>query len=166
MKLTITAAIGAQYVRRLRKHVQGAARILKAPCSQLSIALVNDKQMSKLHRQFMQIDGPTDVLTFPLEFDSRKRGTSGEIVICVPEARRRAKEMKVAVQNELLLYAVHGMLHLSGFDDRTRRGFRTMHEMEDRILRELGVGAVFAPHGMSKGRHEGTKPHRHGGGDE
>jgi ssRNA-specific RNase YbeY (16S rRNA maturation enzyme) len=36
------------------------------------------------------------------------------------------------------------MLHLNGFDDRTRRGFRIMHEMEDKILRELGVGAVFA----------------------
>jgi len=145
VKLTITAGIGAQYVRFLRRHIQAAARILRPTYSQLSIAMVNDKQMSELHLQFMQIDGPTDVLTFPLEFASRNRVTSGEIVICVPEARRRAKEMKVAVQNELLLYALHGMLHLSGSDDRTRRGFRMMHEMEDKILREIGVGSVFEP---------------------
>jgi len=88
----------------------------------------------------MNIAGPTDVLTFPMDDTHR----SGEIVICVPEARRRAKEQHGSLRNELLLYAIHGMLHLCGMDDRTQRGFQQMHRMEDQILTKIGVGAVFA----------------------
>ena len=104
----------------------------------MSIVLVNDRLMSDLHVQFMNIPGPTDVLTFPMD------ETSGEIAICVPEARRRSKENQTKLQNELLLYAIHGMLHLCGMDDRTRRGFEQMHRMEDQILEKIGVGKVFA----------------------
>ncbi len=48
-------------------------------------------------------------------------------------------------RNEVLLYALHGMLHLSGFDDRTDADFRKMHRMEDRLLARLGIGPVFGP---------------------
>jgi hypothetical protein len=47
------------------------------------------------------------------------------------------------VRDELLLYAVHGMLHLCGYDDRTDRDFAAMHRREDHILSRLGVGAIF-----------------------
>lgn len=101
--------------------------------------------MSELHKRFMDIDLPTDVLTFPLELDHRSRPTAGEVVICVPVARERARENGTTPGNEVLLYAIHGLLHLSGWDDRTGPQYRRMHEMEDRILRKLGVGPVFAP---------------------
>jgi probable rRNA maturation factor len=147
VKLTVTAAIGKPYVPNLRRRLRAAHAILKPQLAELSLVLVNDREMSRLHRQFMNIPGPTDVLTFPLEFDRRKRVTAGEVVVCVPEARRRSKELGTGLKNELLLYALHGMLHLCGFDDRTDRGYRRMHDMEDRILRRLGVGPVFAPRG-------------------
>ena len=51
----------------------------------------------------------------------------------------------MAVRKEVLLYALHGMLHLCGFDDRTAKDFAVMHEREDDILKKLGVGRVFAP---------------------
>jgi probable rRNA maturation factor len=104
--------------------------------------------MAELHEQFLHITGPTDVLTFPLETDSLGRVTAGEVVVCVPEARRRARVEGVPVERELLLYALHGMLHLAGFDDRTAPDFATMHRTEDDILTQLGVGPVFsAPRG-------------------
>ena len=118
--------------------------LLKPPLRELSIALVSDSRMSSLHKQFMNIPGPTDVLTFPLEFDSRGRETSGEVVICVPEARRQARLRGTRVDQELLLYALHGLLHLSGFDDRTPAGFKRMHRKEDEILTCLGLGRIFA----------------------
>jgi probable rRNA maturation factor len=99
--------------------------------------------MAALHEQFLGIPGPTDVLTFPLDEDDEGRVTAGEIVICVPEARRQTKRNGVGVERELLLYALHGMLHLCGYDDRTAAAFRTMHATEDRILTQLGVGPVF-----------------------
>jgi probable rRNA maturation factor len=109
---------------------------------------VNDATMSKLHQQFMNIAGPTDVLTFPMD----ETHESGEIVICVPEARRRAKEQRGTLRNELLLYAIHGMLHLCGMDDRTQKGFERMHRMEDEILTRLGIGPVFKTCGLKPAR--------------
>ena len=127
----------------LRKHIQRAHKILKSPLTELSIALVGDKKMSAIHLQFLSLPGPTDVLTFPLELDRKGRPLTGEIVICVPEARRRCRTTHQDLREELLLYALHGLLHLCGFDDRTDRGFKRMHRMEDKILNQLGVGAVY-----------------------
>lgn len=99
--------------------------------------------MGDLHVRFINVAGPTDVLTFPLEEDSRGRATIGEVVVCVPEARRQAKTRGVELRLEVLLYALHGMLHLSGFDDKNERDFRTMHRTEDAILQRLGFSPVF-----------------------
>lgn len=141
--LHISAATGAPYVPFLRRHLQGAHAILKPALGEMSLALVGDARMSKLHAQFMGIEGPTDVLTFPLDDDARGRVTAGEVVVCVPEARRRAKDHKERPERELLLYALHGMLHLCGYDDRTAADFRRMHRTEDKILTQLGIGPVF-----------------------
>lgn len=145
LRLTLHAAVGAKHLPFLRKHLAAAHRLLSPPLQELSVALVGDAHMSSLHKQFMQIDGPTDVLTFPLEFDAEGREIAGEVVICVPEAARQARIRGTAINKELLLYALHGVLHLSGFDDRTEAGFRQMHRKEDDILTELGLGPVFRP---------------------
>ena len=128
----------------LRRNLKAAHRILGPALRELSVALVGDPQMSKLHEQFMGADGPTDVLTFPLETGARGQATEGEVVVCVPEARRRRREHRVRLEHELLLYALHGMLHLSGYDDRTHRAYVKMHRTEDEILQRLGIGPVFA----------------------
>jgi len=118
---------------------------LRPPLQELSVALVGDNEMSKLHEQFLGVSGPTDVLTFPLEQDDRGRDIAGEVVVCVSEARRQATINGNSARKEVLLYALHGMLHLSGFDDRTPVGFRKMHRTEDEILKQLGIGPVFNP---------------------
>jgi probable rRNA maturation factor len=128
----------------LRRHLLAAHRLLHPPLCELSIALVGDKIMSDLHQQFLGIPGPTDVLTFPLETDRKRRPISGEVVICVPEARRRCRQIGGNLRQELLLYALHGLLHLCGYDDRTDQDYRKMHRKEDQILSLLGVGPVFA----------------------
>ena len=99
--------------------------------------------MAALHEEFLHIAGPTDVLTFPLEHNDAGDVTDGEVVVCLDEAERRAAAEQVAWQDELLLYAVHGLLHLVGFDDRTRRDFDAMHQKEDEILTAIGIGPVF-----------------------
>ena len=129
--------------------------MLPSALVELSVALVNDARMSQLHERFMGIEGPTDVLTFELEHDARGRVTAGEVVVCVPEARRQARHRGIELRMELLLYALHGMLHLCGFDDRTDRGFRTMHRREDDILTSLGFARVFA---VPPARHQPAKP--------
>jgi probable rRNA maturation factor len=143
--VTAAARVAPGVVGDLKRQLVRAHRILRPPLRELSVALVGDARMSKLHRRFMNIAGPTDVLTFELEHDAEGSVTAGEVIVCVPEARRQAKERGIELRMELLLYALHGMLHLCGFDDRTDRGFRTMHRREDDILTALGFGPVFAP---------------------
>jgi probable rRNA maturation factor len=144
-RLQIRARVGSRHVPFLRSRLRRARQMINAPLRELSLALVNDAQISQLHHTYMNLAGPTDVLTFPLDQDARGRALSGEVVVCVPEARRRARELGTRVEHELLLYALHGMLHLAGFDDRTARAFARMHRMEDSLLSRLGVGPVFRP---------------------
>src|SRR5437660_12213019 len=101
-----------------------------------------------MHLPLMNIIRLTVVTKCPID----DRNESGEIVICIPEARRRAAEHGTRVRNELLLYALHGMLHLCGMDDRTQKGFERMHRMEDRILTKLGLGAVFQTRPLKRAR--------------
>lgn len=100
--------------------------------------------MAALHKEFLDVEGPTDVLTFDHEHARDGRCLVGEIVLCVPFARRAAVRRGTELERELLLYALHGVLHLSGFDDLTTSKYETMHAEEDRILAAIGVGAVFA----------------------
>ena len=114
------------------------------------------RRMSELHERFLHISGPTDVLTFELDHNARGKVISGEVIICLPQAKRQAQLRKIPLQDaELLLYALHGMLHLCGFDDRTESGYRHMHRTEDRILSQLGIGPVFS--GSSPNRSRNSK---------
>lgn len=86
-----------------------------------------------------------------------RRTLDGEIVTCADVAwsaadaqrrqagSRRSGGTSVARRAalELALYVAHGVLHLAGHDDRTPRGFRRMHERENRLLAQLGLGRVF-----------------------
>jgi probable rRNA maturation factor len=140
LELLIRAKSGRTMVPFLRKSLQSAHRLLKCPLRELSVALVGDAEMARLHKRYLGINRPTDVLTFELEHDRRGHVTAGEIIVCVPQARRQAL---VGVRQEVLLCALHGMLHLCAFDDKTSRGFTAMHRAEDRLLKRLGIGPVF-----------------------
>ncbi len=101
------------------------------PAGSLSIAFVDDKTICELHDKFLGDPSKTDVITFPgdVQFSEPSRRTSskkaanskdafaGEIVVCVPQAVRAAKTLDTTPEGEILLYLVHGWLHLAGFDD-------------------------------------------------
>lgn len=144
MSLTVTATLARDLVPNLRRRLKKAISLVPNAPAEISIALVNDRTMSLLHERDLGIPGPTDVLTYELDHDPKTgRCIAGEVVVCVPEARRQAKTRMGSVDREVLLYALHGVLHLAGFDDRTERRYREMHRMEDDILTKIGVGPVF-----------------------
>jgi probable rRNA maturation factor len=142
--LTIDARVGKQFVASLKKNLVAAHYIVKPTLREMSLVLIGDAVMSRLHKEYMNIAGPTDVLTFPLDENGRGQVVSGEVFVCIAEARRQAKARGTTLASEVLLYSLHGMLHLCGFDDRTERDFRRMHRTEDMILTRLGLGAVFS----------------------
>lgn len=98
------------------------------------VALVDDKTIAELHERFLDKPGPTDVLSFP----------HGEIVVSGDTASREAKRRGVAPIHELVLYVVHGALHLKGYDDRKPKDRSRMRAAERRVLKTLGLGDVFA----------------------
>lgn len=133
----------------------------------VSVALVGDSKMSALHARSHGLAEPTDVLTYPLECTDQGNVTEGEIVICVGEARRRAGPDTMACRRELLLYLLHGLLHLCGMDDREPDDARRMHTTEDRLLVKLGIGPVYSAKAAARagrpvrrvdgGRHRGGR---------
>jgi probable rRNA maturation factor len=145
LHLTITRLVSGPSTALLEKHLLKAHRLLGSPLRDLSIAIVGRPLMKQLHQRYMNDPNSTDVLTFELEKDKLGRTLAGEIVICLPVARQAAQRRKIPVTHELVLYALHGMLHLGGWDDRTVAGYRAMHEKEDQILIQLGIGPVFRP---------------------
>jgi probable rRNA maturation factor len=147
VRISIAAEVGAAYAPFVRAALcRAASFVARAPqLREFSVVLVGDRRMGALHEQFMGVAGPTDVLTFPIDADAIGNVIAGEVYVCVPEARRQAKSRGIDPKREVLLYALHGMLHLLGYDDRTSRDYRIMHSTEDLILTELGLGPVFAP---------------------
>ena len=112
--------------------------------STVEIAVVDDDEIQRVHREFMDIDTPTDVISFPLDTDL-PRGAGppilGELVISADTAVREAAKRDHGPQVELLLYAVHGTLHLLGYDDRTEADAEVMRRREREVLgRDLFAG--------------------------
>jgi len=105
---------------------------------EISLAFVDDATIHRLNKQFLGHDEPTDVLSFPLS-DARARKLAGELVIGVEVAREQAERRGHDVHAELALYAVHGLLHLCGYDDESAEERWRMRERERHYLQVLGL---------------------------
>ena len=93
------------------------ARRYRLADPEVSLAFVGDRAIRTLNRKFMKKDRPTDVLSFPLgEKGPDGKYYLGDIMIAVPVAFRQAKEKGHALDRELRLLAIHGFLHLLGYD--------------------------------------------------
>ncbi len=85
---------------------------------EVSIAIVDDPTIHDLNRRYLNHDYETDVLSFVLESDEQQRRLEGEIVVSGDTAKTMAAENGVAWTDELLVYIIHGALHLAGLDDK------------------------------------------------
>ncbi len=93
---------------------------------EVSVAVVSDRTIARLHVEFMGIPGPTDVITFE----------HGEIVMSAQTAALYAAEHGHRIEEELALYTVHGLLHLNGFEDATSRAAARMHKVQTRVWKQ------------------------------
>jgi probable rRNA maturation factor len=122
---------------RLREVAQQILLDAGYPQGHLSLAVVDDAEMHQLNRQYLQHDYPTDVLSFLLE-ESGER-IEGEVIVSADTAQREALRWDWLVNDELLLYIVHGTLHLTGMDD---------HEPEDRLAMRRAEAMYLARWGL------------------
>ncbi|MCC7008977.1 MAG: rRNA maturation RNase YbeY [Acidobacteria bacterium] len=116
-----------------------------APASargEVVVALVSDAHMRRLNRRFRGKAAPTDVLSFPADaaFAAPEReGVLGELAIAVGVARAQARAYGHPLAVELRVLALHGLLHLLGYDHERDRG--TMRRLEERLRRRAGLPA-------------------------
>lgn len=101
------------------------ARFALRALAEIEVAIVSDRAIARVHRQFMGIDGATDVLTF----------AHGEIVIGAGMARANARKFSQTTDREIGLCIIHGLLHLNGFDDRTAAARGRMERAQARVMK-------------------------------
>ena len=102
----------------------------------VSLAIVDDPTIHKLNRQYLAHDYATDVLSFLLS--EAEAPLEGEVIVSADTASARSAEFRWQILDELLLYVVHGTLHLAGFDDKAESDRVIMREKEEHYLRMLG----------------------------
>ena len=106
----------------------------------VSVVVVSDRTMRGLNRRFRGRDRTTDVLAFPIDAAAREGEPFGDIVIALPTARRQAREYGATLAEEMRRLAVHGALHLCGYDHHERKEAARMHGLARKLLRELERG--------------------------
>ena len=111
-------------IAKVRSAAQLTCRKLKFKFFELSIVFVGEKRMRNLNRKYLDHDHVTDVITF----------TEGEIVICPAVAKRNAKRHGNSIEREMVLYVVHGILHLCGYDDHKPADVKRMRQKEQQIM--------------------------------
>ena len=107
----------------------------------VSLAIVNDSTIHELNRRYLQHDYATDVLSFVLE-DEEDR-LEGEVIVSADTAAANCGRFGWSRDDELLLYLVHGMLHLVGYDDHEPDEQRLMRQREQHYLARFGVQARY-----------------------
>ena len=139
--IRVRAGARRQYLPQARKlakrlHAFGAALGLAG--AEVSLELVGEWAMRRLNLAARGKDRPTDVLSFPA---ARVPGSPllGDLVICLPVAKRWAARLGRPLSEELALYAAHGLLHLLGYRHRTTAERREMEAIERKLLGENGL---------------------------
>jgi probable rRNA maturation factor len=138
------AAFAELDAERLRGLVELAFRRLHVdPETELSLAAVDSAEMAELHVRWMDLPGPTDVMSFPMDEmrpgtpEHLSEGTLGDIVLCPAVAAEQARAAGHSTSDELCLLTVHGVLHCLGYDHGTAEEEREMFGIQRRILEEF-----------------------------
>jgi len=142
-----TGRLDRATIDRVSTQIIASLRLLKAR-GDVRVNCVDDARMASAHWQFSKVEGTTDVLTFDLR-DGAFGPLDADILVCVDQAARRAAEFGHPLSHELVLYAVHGVLHCLGEDDHDDAAAARMHRREDEVLEAIGLGRVFAGSGRA-----------------
>jgi probable rRNA maturation factor len=110
----------------------------------LTVVLTDDEQLQQLNRDYLGIDSPTDVLSFPAAETDPETGMPylGDVLISVPRAESQARAAGHPLQSEVQLLVVHGVLHLLGFDHAQVEERARMWAAQDEVLTGIGLAGI------------------------
>jgi probable rRNA maturation factor len=124
----------------VRRSVDAALARHRAGAAEVSVYLTHDGEVRDLNRQYRGIDAPTDVLSFPMDERPGDPWLLGDIVISLPRARAQAEAFGHDLARELCYLAVHGTLHLLGYDDEEPRAAEAMAAEAEAVMTQMGLG--------------------------
>lgn len=122
--------INADFLRRCLGEV---FRILSLPPYKLSVLICDDRMITALNKEYFNKNCPTDVIAFPL----REDGYLGEVAVSLERAVSVCRDYGNSWRKELVLYLVHGVLHLTGYKDTLKKDRILMREKESEIMEKL-----------------------------
>jgi probable rRNA maturation factor len=131
----------------IEKVIQTAAEVEELPPVEVAITIVDNQRIQELNREYRGKDQPTDVLSFPLwepdeEWvieEGEEYVTLGDLIISIEKAKEQAQEYGHSLEREIGFLAVHGFLHLLGYDHETKEQEEEMFGRQEEILQKLGL---------------------------
>jgi probable rRNA maturation factor len=112
------------------------------PECEVNVSLVDDDYMTELHIKWMDEPGTTDVLSFPMDMPEKpgEAVTLGDIVISPVVAADQAKAQGHSIEHEIYILAVHGLLHIIGYDHADKAEEKIMFDLQEKIVRDWQKG--------------------------
>ena len=133
--------IDVKHLAQLSRFVMDSMRV--HPLAELCIKAVDEATIAELNEKWMEKEGPTDVLAFPMDelrpglvTEEPEEGVLGDLVLCPAVAARQAKDAGHSTRDEVALLTVHGILHLLGYDHAEPEEHAEMFGLQDRLLTE------------------------------
>ena len=139
----------------LRRAVREAAAALSTSGAELAIVLTDDSAIRLLNRDWREIDAATNVLSFPAAKAGGHPVFLGDIVLAYQTIAREARAESKPFAHHLAHLAVHGFLHLNGYDHERIEDAEAMERVERAILRRLAIPDPYRPRAKRQGRPQG-----------
>lgn len=127
---------------RLRNLLQGTLEGERAPAGELSLALIGDRTMRRINRDYRGIDRTTDVLSFSYVDEPHSGGVLGEVFVSPAVAGKQAREAGCGLDEEIARLSVHGTLHVLGWDHGTADTRRRMLRRQESYVKRLFLEPV------------------------
>ena len=133
--------VDVKHLAQLSRFVMDAMRV--HPLAELCIKAVDEATITELNEKWMEKQGPTDVLAFPMDelrpglvAEEPEEGILGDLMLCPPVAEKQAETAGHSTEAELELLTVHGILHLLGYDHAEPEEHREMFGLQDDLLEQ------------------------------
>lgn len=117
----------------LKNTVRNICQNIRIEQEEIGIILLDDEEIQRYNIRYRGVNEPTDILAFPID------KKTGELFISLQSARRQARIYHQSLKKELNLLVIHGLLHLNGYDDTTKKSRLVMRREEKTILNLLKV---------------------------
>lgn len=136
-------------IPKLKQLVKAIGLRFNLAEASVSISIVDDDEITRLNKNFLNHDNTTDCISFDLSDEEHPADLNGnstrvfDLIVNGQMAVRQSQERGHSPEAELALYVTHGMLHNLGFDDATEIQAAKMHNTEDEILGQFGYGIVY-----------------------